>query len=70
MRAAVESRGYYAVDGNYLAVRAQRQARLEEDWAELFADFELSDCEEDNQEEEEEEDTGIQLKPTTDEHHS
>lgn len=70
VRAAVESRGYYEVDGNYLAVRAQRQARLEEDWAELFADFELSDCEEDNQEEEEEEDTGIQLKPTADEHHS
>lgn len=70
VRAAVESRGYYEVDGDYLAVRAQRQARLEEDWAELFADFELSDCEEDNQEEEEEEDTGIQLKPTADEHHS
>lgn len=70
VRATVESRGYYEVDGDYLAVRAQRQARLEEDWAELFADFELSDCEEDNQEEEEEEDTGIQLKPTADEHHS
>lgn len=59
VRAAVESRGYYEVDGDYLAVRAQRQARLEEDWAELFADFELSDCEEDNQEEEEEQDPGI-----------
>lgn len=59
VRAAVESRGYYEVDGDYLAVRAQRQARLEEDWAELFADFELSDCEEENQEEEEEEDHGI-----------
>uniref|UniRef100_A0A0E0BL15 Uncharacterized protein n=1 Tax=Oryza glumipatula TaxID=40148 RepID=A0A0E0BL15_9ORYZ len=67
VRAAVESRGYFEVDGDYLAVRARRQARLEEDWAELFADFELSDCEEDNQEEEEE-DPGIRLKPTVDEH--
>ncbi|KAF0894971.1 hypothetical protein E2562_004960 [Oryza meyeriana var. granulata] len=39
VKAAVESQGYFEVESDYLAVRAQRQAQFEEEWAKPFDDL-------------------------------